>query len=107
MKLGLSSFTYSWAVGVKGYPPAKPMSFMDLIKMTHHFGLSVLCVSLSVGLYTPPVGMTLIISSKIADSSMTKCFKYCIPFMIPEIVLILLLVFIPLLSTGLPSLMFG
>ncbi|MDO4324144.1 MAG: TRAP transporter large permease [Lachnospiraceae bacterium] len=68
---------------------------------------AVLCMSLSIGLYTPPVGLTLIISSKIAGSKITSDFKYCLPFMIPELILIVLLIFIPGLSVGLPTLMFG
>lgn len=68
---------------------------------------AVLCVSLSIGLYTPPVGMTLIISAKIADSTLTRCFRYCVPFLIPELILIFLLIFIPALSEALPTIMFG
>lgn len=68
---------------------------------------AVLCVALSVGLYTPPVGMTLIISAKIADSTLTKCFRYCIPFLIPEVVLLFLLIVFPALSVMLPNLLFG
>lgn len=68
---------------------------------------AVLCVSLSIGLYTPPVGLTLIISSKIANSKITRDFRYCIPFLVPELILIVLLIAFPILSVGLPSLMFG
>ena len=31
MKIGLSSYTYSWAVGVQGHPPDTPMTLMDLL----------------------------------------------------------------------------
>lgn len=44
MKLGISSFTYGWAVGITGYEPVKPMGFMELIERTHDFGLSILQV---------------------------------------------------------------
>ena len=44
MKLGISSFTYGWAVGVEGHRPAEPMGFMELIERTHEFGLSLLQV---------------------------------------------------------------
>lgn len=67
---------------------------------------AVLCVSLSIGLYTPPVGMTLIISAKIAKASLTDCFKFCTPFLWPELAILLALIFIPGLSVGLPTLMF-
>ena len=68
---------------------------------------AVLCLSLSVGLYTPPVGLTLIISSKIAGSKIMRDFRFCVPFLIPELILIMLLIMFPVLSVGLPSLMFG
>ena len=68
---------------------------------------AVLCVSLSIGLYTPPVGLTLIISSKIAGSKITRDFQSCLPFMIPELILIVLLIAFPVLSVGLPTLLFG
>lgn len=42
MQLGISSYSYSWAVGVDGYPPEKPMRLLDLIEQTHAFGLSLL-----------------------------------------------------------------
>ncbi len=44
MKLGISSFTYGWAVGIAGYRPEEPMGFMELIERTHEFGLSLLQV---------------------------------------------------------------
>ena len=35
MQLGLSSYTYTWAVGVDGSLPAKPFSAFDLINKAH------------------------------------------------------------------------
>jgi sugar phosphate isomerase/epimerase len=31
MHLGISSYTYAWAIGVLGYPPEQPMSVLDLL----------------------------------------------------------------------------
>jgi 3-oxoisoapionate decarboxylase len=42
MKLGLSSYTYSWAVGVKGYPPDKPLTVMDLLDKAVQSGVHLL-----------------------------------------------------------------
>jgi len=46
MKLGLSSFSFGWAVGVKPYdtPAAEKMDLMDLIEKTHFYGLHLLQV---------------------------------------------------------------
>ena len=41
MKLGLSSYTYSWAVGVQGYPPEKPMTLMNLLDKAVELGVRV------------------------------------------------------------------
>lgn len=42
MKLGISSFTFSWAVGVKDNMPENPMTFRDLIEQTKAYGLTLL-----------------------------------------------------------------
>lgn len=34
MKLGLSSWTYTWAIGVPGYPPPQPLTTFDLLQKT-------------------------------------------------------------------------
>ncbi|SEM56755.1 sugar phosphate isomerase/epimerase [Paenibacillus sp. OV219] len=43
MKLGLSSFTLTWSVGVPGYEmPCEPLTAEDLIQLTHSRGLRLL-----------------------------------------------------------------
>lgn len=42
VKLGISSFSFCWAVGVPGQMPEKPLSLLDLIEMTHEYGLNLL-----------------------------------------------------------------
>jgi sugar phosphate isomerase/epimerase len=39
MQLGISSYTYTWAVGVPGSMPPKPLSAYDLIDKAFNFGL--------------------------------------------------------------------
>ncbi|MBN2860734.1 MAG: TRAP transporter large permease subunit, partial [Sphaerochaetaceae bacterium] len=70
-----------------------------------HFG-TVLVTSLAIGLFTPPVGTTLIISSYIAKTSISAGFRYCLPFLVLMLIILLLLVTVPMLSTGLPTLLF-
>jgi len=70
-----------------------------------HFG-TVLVTSLAIGLFTPPVGTTLIISSYIAKTSISAGFRYCIPFLVLMLVILILLVAVPMLSIGLPTLLF-
>jgi 3-oxoisoapionate decarboxylase len=42
MKLGLSSYTFGWAVGVAGHPPARPLTEQDLLDRCAAHQLSVL-----------------------------------------------------------------
>lgn len=42
MRLGLSSYTFPWAVGVPGHPPASPLGPLDLVRQTRGLGLGLL-----------------------------------------------------------------
>jgi 3-oxoisoapionate decarboxylase len=41
MRLGLGSYTFTWAVGVPGQLPAHPLTALDLLKQAHALGLHV------------------------------------------------------------------
>jgi len=45
MKIGVSSYTWPWAVGRKGYPPEKPLDVFGLIEKTKNYNLSVLQIA--------------------------------------------------------------
>lgn len=45
MKTGISSYAFTWAVGVPGHHPGKPLSAHDLIDMTVEFGLENLQIA--------------------------------------------------------------
>jgi len=45
MKPGISSYTYTWAVGVPGSVPQKPLSAYDLVEKTFSSGLSVVQIA--------------------------------------------------------------
>lgn len=46
MKLGISSWTYSWNIGVPGYPqPSCPMKAMELLSKAHELGAQVLQIA--------------------------------------------------------------
>jgi len=45
MRLGLSSYTYTWAVGVPGQAPARPLTAPDLVRRTAAGGLA--CVQIA------------------------------------------------------------
>ena len=74
---------------------------IDLI----HFGI-IMILNLMIGLLTPPVGIVLFVLSEIANISFEKCFKATLPFLIPLLLVLLLLVFVPQLSLWLPSIFY-
>jgi 3-oxoisoapionate decarboxylase len=45
LRLGISSYTYTWAVGVPGSIPAKPLSAYDLVDRARAFGLKLVQIA--------------------------------------------------------------
>jgi sugar phosphate isomerase/epimerase len=45
MQLGLSSYTYTWAVGVPGYPPDNPCTALDLLERAASLDVGVLQIA--------------------------------------------------------------
>jgi sugar phosphate isomerase/epimerase len=41
MRLGISSYTYTWAIGVPGYPPADPVDAVRLLEKAAHLGVGI------------------------------------------------------------------
>jgi sugar phosphate isomerase/epimerase len=41
MKLGIGSYTFTWAIGVPGYPPEKPMDAFELLEIAFKIGAPV------------------------------------------------------------------
>lgn len=69
-----------------------------------HLGV-VLVLNLMIGLCTPPVGTSLFICAKSAGISIEKMYKAILPFLIPLLIVLLLITYIPGLVTWLPNLM--
>ena len=67
-----------------------------------HFGI-ILILNLMIGLLTPPVGMVLYVLSKVAAVPFEQCVKATAPFLVPLIVVLLLLTFVPAFSMWLPT----
>lgn len=45
MRLGISSYTYTWAIGVPGHPPDHPMEAVDLLSKAAELGVYLVQVS--------------------------------------------------------------
>ena len=82
-----------------------------LLPVMQQFGMSelqfgaIIIVGLAIGLVTPPVGMCLNVASKICNMTIVDIFRSAAPFIICNIIVLLLITFIPSLSMWLPSLM--
>jgi TRAP-type C4-dicarboxylate transport system permease large subunit len=60
-----------------------------------------------IGTLTPPIGVVLYVTAKVADVSFERITKATLPFLIPLLVVLLLVTLIPQLTMFLPSLILG
>ncbi|RKQ15269.1 TRAP transporter large permease [Ureibacillus endophyticus] len=68
-----------------------------------HFGI-IICINLTIGILTPPVGSGLFIASSITKVSIGDLVKSLWPFLIVALIVLLLLTYVPALSLWLPGL---
>jgi tripartite ATP-independent transporter DctM subunit len=69
------------------------------------FGL-IMVLNLMIGLLTPPVGMVLYVLARVANISFEQCMRACGPFIIPLVMVLALITFIPFITLWLPTLIF-
>jgi tripartite ATP-independent transporter DctM subunit len=69
-----------------------------------HLGM-VMIFNLVIGLLTPPVGLVLYVLSSVTGASIQRVIQGTLPFLIPLLIVLLILTYVPWLSTFLPSLM--
>ena len=69
-----------------------------------HFAL-ILLVNLNIGMITPPYGMTLLTSARIANCSYDKSIKAVIPFLIAELAALAIITYIPWFVMFLPGIL--
>lgn len=67
----------------------------------------VMILNLMIGLLTPPVGVVLYILSSLSKVSFDRIFKAVLPFLLMLIIALLLVSFIPEITTFLPDLVYG
>lgn len=65
---------------------------------------AIMIVGCAIGLVTPPIGMCLNACSKVSKLSIIEIFKGAAPYMICNLLVLLLVTYIPALSTWLPGL---
>ncbi|GKV56807.1 hypothetical protein NCCP2222_27540 [Sporosarcina sp. NCCP-2222] len=62
-------------------------------------------VNLAIGLFTPPVGLNLFVAAGISKTSIGQISKGVLPFVVSSIIILLLITYIPQISTFLPDLL--
>ena len=67
-----------------------------------HLGV-VLVLNLMIGLCTPPVGTSLFICAKTANIRIEEMYKAVLPFLVPLVVVLLLITYVPAFVTWLPG----
>jgi tripartite ATP-independent transporter DctM subunit len=65
----------------------------------------VMILNLVLGLLTPPVGLVLYVLSSVTGASVQKVIRGTVPFLIPLLITLLLITFVPAFSLWLPSLL--
>ncbi len=70
-----------------------------------HLGI-VLVLNLMIGLLTPPVGMVLYVLAKVSRLRFEDCVRATLPFLVPLVAVLLLLVVFPSLALWLPGVVY-
>jgi tripartite ATP-independent transporter DctM subunit len=67
---------------------------------------AILIVGLGIGLATPPIGMCLNAAAKISNMSILEIAKETLPFLVCNIMILILVTFVPSISLWIPNLFF-
>ena len=70
-----------------------------------HLGIIVI-VNLMLGLLTPPIGLVLFVLARVSNVPFDRCVRATLPFLVPLVIVLLLLTFIPSLTLWLPDLVY-
>jgi len=66
-----------------------------------HFGI-IFCVNLLVGLNTPPVGSGLVVGAAIGGVTVDELIKEIVPFLVVQMVVILVITYVPVITLFIP-----
>ena len=71
-----------------------------------HLGI-IMVVNMEIGMITPPVGLNLFVTSGVAGMPMMKVVRAALPFLAVLMVFLIMITYIPFLSTWLPNTLMG
>lgn len=69
-----------------------------------HFGI-IMVVNLAIGFVTPPLGINLFVATRVGGSDIGSVIKGVIPFLVTELIILVLITYIPAISLFLPQIM--
>lgn len=104
MYLILGTFMETGAIILLAVPIFAPIAQQLGIDMVH-FGV-ITVVALAIGMATPPVGITLFATCGISGVTIGQQTRKIVPFLIALIMGLMVLAYVPFLSTFLPELLF-
>lgn len=67
----------------------------------------IMVLNLMIGVITPPVGVVLYVTSNVAKVSADRVIKATAPFLIPLLVVLMIVTFVPAVTDFLPTLLYG
>lgn len=71
-----------------------------------HLGV-IMVVNMEIGMVTPPVGLNLFVTSGVTGMSLVQVTKAALPWLMVLLVFLVIVTYVPIISLGLPDLMFG
>ena len=71
-----------------------------------HLGI-IMVVNMEIGMITPPVGLNLFVTSGVANMPMMNVVRAALPFLVVLFVFLIMVTYIPAISTWLPTMMMG
>ena len=71
-----------------------------------HLGI-IMVVNMEIGMITPPIGLNLFVTSGITGMSLTQVVKAALPFVVILFIFLILVTYVPQISTTLPEFLMG
>lgn len=83
------------------------MPIIDTIGVDRvHFGV-ILCVNLAIGFAAPPMGIGIYVMSQVAKLTPEEVIKETLPLLVPLLVALVIITYVPQITLFLPDLLFG
>jgi C4-dicarboxylate transporter DctM subunit len=109
MVLAVMLFTGTFLEEISTMAVIVPILWPTVVKLgidPLHFGV-IVCTAAAIGYTTPPVALNLYTAASVANVDAMEVFRRIIPFLIGIIIMNVIVIFFPQLSTFIPYLVYG